>query len=1309
MNMMNLSKMKTLFALVILVVVLPGTSTAQFIAELLEEVDRLEENGPSDMRGGTLVIGLDVYSWNGAGWDLDSTLTYDEPSLDGVLFPVSIALSQSEDRVVIGDSNVDFGAGEASGGAVVFVKTPTGWEEEARLTASDATTNDAFGESVDISGTTIIIGAMEARGPSGHGNGSAYIFDFDENNGWSESAKLTVNDGANDDRFGESVAISGDLAVVGAPRHDGIAFNGGAGYAFHRDQGGPGNWGLEQKLVPADLAFVDSLGETIDIEGSTAVIGSGPAARVFDRDDQGFWLENGSGLTPSDAEEFPVIEMAQVAINETADAIVVGNVQQGGQDGAAYIYTLQDGAWSEVKKLTSSQAGDFFGWDVAVSGDLIVVTAQLFASQPQFTFTSNYRNETLVNDVARKTLYYPDADNSQAYPKESAAFRYKHLLFSPDESDASQRLRSRTESIDTLFADDDRNRAASVKSLIRRALQELPESAIYQELLLDYHYDLAVAEALFAKEALEKAERARFGPPISAPPASPSGFIIDNEISLYEDAIEIYRMVLEDYIRLLTDDLGIPGETPAGYSIFQNRVPSRPLMAATYENTNGDHVPVVSDTVLFNGYKDLVLMFDLMRDYGQSVVEMAKLLIARDEPGDREAASQWAREAWRLEFIQGQVLENIFETLPDEGDASGLQAAIKGWRAAMTQLTDIQQIIEADTNLLGFAPDFLMLIENFEEESRYDSFNVFAERLEPLPGGSILTMADTDLDTARDSYGDYRGYQDEIQEQFDQSTISYEFRLFEIVGALPGEPLYSEDPTTNPGSELDQQYRSIELARLRIERNSTEIDNLYKEVQIERERAADIQAIRIKYGEAQAEMTEWIGHINAAQAAANAASQALSIEKLTTGLFLGVLANAAVQGAGEELKGQIEAEKERVAALEQAEIEGVESEARVKTLMLSMNTLVIDSQEAVLLLQQEAARMTALYREKRTLEARIAERNESLASRYFADPIHRLASLSDMVAANLSFDEAQKWLFFMSRALEYKWNTPFQNYAYDGRVYSSDTIYKLRNADELVDFYTAMTLYDQEVNRGRQPETSWFSVREHHLGYRDGNGPGGSPLLYLDPETDELVPAIEAFRRHLRRNIRQTSNGEEIVLEFSTARQIPGENFFLGPTFDVNHERVLDGQAGAFLDKIDGLYIRLPGGHTLGRNDVPGTLTYGGTSLIRNFDVGTFDPERPDRLRSEITAYSTRYWFFHAPSSKWRFTEAFSNPVTMTLSTAPFQPTTEEEIVVFRERSVATTGWRLTIQTRSGQTDLLDIDELTDVELLFKHSAISRQ
>jgi hypothetical protein len=122
---------------------------------------------------------------------------------------------------------------------------------------------------------------------------------------------------------------------------------------------------------------------------------------------------------------------------------------------------------------------------------------------------------------------------------------------------------------------------------------------------------------------------------------------------------------------------------------------------------------------------------------------------------------------------------------------------------------------------------------------------------------------------------------------------------------------------------------------------------------------------------------------------------------------------------------------------------------------------------------------------------------------------------------------------------------------------------------------------------------------------------------------------------------------------------------------------------------------------------VPGSLSYGGTSFIRNPRVGTYDPTRPDRLRNELTAYSTRYWF-RDTDLVWRFAEAFSSQVTLTLSTGPRQETTADQIVVFKERSVAATGWVLAIRIRSGGNVLLNIDELTDVELFFRHSSISR-
>lgn len=63
-------------------------------------------------------------------------------------------------------------------------------------------------------------------------------------------------------------------------------------------------------------------------------------------------------------------------------------------------------------------------------------------------------------------------------------------------------------------------------------------------------------------------------------------------------------------------------------------------------------------------------------------------------------------------------------------------------------------------------------------------------------------------------------------------------------------------------------------------------------------------------------------------------------------------------------------------------------------------------------------------------------------------------SVGITIEATLGFEDAQRWLFFMVRALEFKWNTPFSGFAHDGRTWSAKTLFKLRNADELEAFST---------------------------------------------------------------------------------------------------------------------------------------------------------------------------------------------------------------------------------------------------------------
>jgi hypothetical protein len=116
------------------------------------------------------------------------------------------------------------------GAAYVFVRTNRGWTEQAMLTASDGEYLDLFGWSVAISGETIVIGAWGHDDPEDD-SGSGYVF-VRTNTGWNEQAKLSASDSASRDHFGASVAISGETVVVGSSGNDDNGLSSGSAYLF---------------------------------------------------------------------------------------------------------------------------------------------------------------------------------------------------------------------------------------------------------------------------------------------------------------------------------------------------------------------------------------------------------------------------------------------------------------------------------------------------------------------------------------------------------------------------------------------------------------------------------------------------------------------------------------------------------------------------------------------------------------------------------------------------------------------------------------------------------------------------------------------------------------------------------------------------------------------------------------------------------------------------------------------------------------------------------------------------------------------
>ena len=312
-----------------------------------------------------------VFVLSGGAWTQQAKLTASDAA-DGDRFGDSVGISG--DTVVVGAYGDDDG-GSYSGSAYVFTRSGGVWTQQAKLTASDADDNDYFGDSVAISGDTAVVGAS-----GDYGGGSLYVFTRLDGV-WTQQAKLTALDAAPQDEFGTSVAISGDTIVVGSLLDDAANRDSGSSYVFTRLDG---VWTQQAKLTASDAARNDRFGNSVAIFEDTVVVGAyrdnaassnSGSAYVFTRSD-GVWTQQAK-LTASDA---AANDTFGNSVSVSGDTIVVGAVlddDAGESSGSAYVFTRSDGVWTQQAKLTAPNAavGDEFGTSVAVSGDTAVVGA----------------------------------------------------------------------------------------------------------------------------------------------------------------------------------------------------------------------------------------------------------------------------------------------------------------------------------------------------------------------------------------------------------------------------------------------------------------------------------------------------------------------------------------------------------------------------------------------------------------------------------------------------------------------------------------------------------------------------------------------------------------------------------------------------------------------------------------------------------------------------------------------------------------------------------------------------------------------
>ncbi|MCI0651352.1 MAG: FG-GAP repeat protein [Planctomycetes bacterium] len=252
-------------------------------------------------------------------------------------------------------------------------------DEEIKLLAADGAAGDRLGYSLAISGDFAIAGATQDD-DNGEDAGAAYLFEFEDGQ-WGEQEKLLASDGTAGDGFGVSVAIFGDVAIVGAWFDDDDGMDSGSAYLFRFDGTA---WVEEARLLPSDGAAGEYFGIAVAAAADRVVVGAGwdeengaisGAAYVYCYDN-GEWIEE-EKLMPADGSPGANFGISAAI---SSDVVVIGarwDIENGTDSGAAYVFRRDGGAWTEEAKLLASDGTpyDRFGSAVSVAGDLIAVGA----------------------------------------------------------------------------------------------------------------------------------------------------------------------------------------------------------------------------------------------------------------------------------------------------------------------------------------------------------------------------------------------------------------------------------------------------------------------------------------------------------------------------------------------------------------------------------------------------------------------------------------------------------------------------------------------------------------------------------------------------------------------------------------------------------------------------------------------------------------------------------------------------------------------------------------------------------------------
>ena len=242
-----------------------------------------------------------VFSGSRGTWTSQGRLTAEDAAES-----FGASLSVQAGRLLVGAPLAD------GGGAVhTFRMDVGGWQAQGTLPTQGLAGDDAFGAALSMEGDLAIVSAPGR----GQGEGAVFAFRVDADGGWSPAGQLLAFDGLQQDGFGSTVALDGGNVWVGSPRADDRQ---GAAYVF---SGGPEGWAGAEKVSNGDPRPGDAFASTLAVQGDIAVVGvvgadlGAGTATIFERGARGW---RAADVILSEMEHYAAVLGGQVDCSEGA-------------------------------------------------------------------------------------------------------------------------------------------------------------------------------------------------------------------------------------------------------------------------------------------------------------------------------------------------------------------------------------------------------------------------------------------------------------------------------------------------------------------------------------------------------------------------------------------------------------------------------------------------------------------------------------------------------------------------------------------------------------------------------------------------------------------------------------------------------------------------------------------------------------------------------------------------------------------------------------------------------------------------------